>query len=197
MTEVPTTHPSLLLRLRDGHDQDAWREFVRLYAPVVYGYARRHGMQDADAADVTQDVLRSVAAGARRLDYDPRRGTFRGWLFTLAHHRLYDLHARRRRHCPGSGDSAVQDLLDGQPDRADDRAAWDLEYERQMFTRAAEQVRGHFTDTTWRAFWLTAVEGRSGRDVAAELGMTVAAVYLAKSRVMARLREQIQEFEGD
>src|SRR5207302_6943832 len=104
MTRPPTTRPSLLVRLRDTRDGEAWRQFVRLYAPLVYRYARRKGLQDADAADLTQDVLRAVSAAAGRLAYDPARGTFRGWLFTLAHHRLYDFLSRRRRPGHGSGD---------------------------------------------------------------------------------------------
>ena len=91
----------------------------------------------------------------------------------------------------------MQELLERQPDRDGDAAAWDQEYERGLFTWAAERVRGQVSESTWQAFWRTAVEGQSGKDAAAELGMTVAAVYLAKSRVMARLREQIQQAEGD
>ena len=83
MTNPPTTRPSLLVRIRDARDAEAWREFVRLYSPLVYRFARRKGLQDADAADVTQDVMRAVMSSVRRLDYDPDRGSFRGWLFTL------------------------------------------------------------------------------------------------------------------
>src|SRR5437588_509207 len=79
----PVTRASLLVRIRDGRDRDAWRQFVRLYAPVVYGFARKRGLQDADAADLMQEVFRSVAAAAGRLDYDPARGTFRSWLYTV------------------------------------------------------------------------------------------------------------------
>src|SRR5438552_1369435 len=83
MPESPQTRASLLVRLRDGHDREAWRQFVDLYAPLVYGFARRRGLQDADAADLMQDVLRAVSGAAGRLDYDPAKGTFRSWLFTV------------------------------------------------------------------------------------------------------------------
>jgi RNA polymerase sigma-70 factor (ECF subfamily) len=195
MAELPTTQPSLLVRIRDNQDREAWRQFVRVYGPVVYGYGRKRGLQDADAADLTQEVLRAVAAGVGRLEYDPQRGSFRGWLFTLAHHKLYDFLARRNGR--RSEETGVQTRLEEQPAREDDQALWDREYERRLFARAAAEVRTHFQDTTWQAFWLTAVEGRGGKDVAAELGLTVASVYLAKSRVMARLRERIQELERD
>jgi RNA polymerase sigma-70 factor (ECF subfamily) len=196
MAEVPTTRPSLLVRLRDVRDQEAWRQFVQLYGPVVYGYGRRRGLQDADAADLTQEVLRAVSAAAGRLAYDPRRGAFRGWLFTVAHHKLHDLRARGRRPGQGSGNPAVHARLEEHPAPDDDLAVWDQEYERRLFRWAAEQVRPRVQDSTWRAFWLTAVEGRSGKDVAADLGMTVAAVYLARSRVMARLRDQVRQADG-
>jgi RNA polymerase sigma-70 factor (ECF subfamily) len=197
MAELPITRASLLVRIRDARDQEAWRHFVQIYAPVVYGYARERGLQDADAADLTQEVLRAVSAAVGRFNYDPQRGSFRGWLFTVTHHKLHDFLAGQKRQCRGTGGAAARELLEAQPARDEDQALWDLEYERRLFNWAAEQVRDRFHDSTWRAFWLTAVDGKSGQEVADRLGMTVAAVYLAKSRVMARLREQIQQLDGD
>jgi len=197
MANLPTTRPSLLLRIRNAEDAEAWRDFVRMYAPVVYGYGRNRGLQDADAADLTQEVLRAVSAGAGRLEYDPRRGSFAGWLFTLAHHKLHDLLARQRRQHAGSGDTAVQAALEQQPARTDDQAVWHHEYERRLFHWAAERVRPSVQESTWRAFWLTAVEDKSGKEAATELSMTVAAVYLARSRVMARLREELEQVSND
>jgi RNA polymerase sigma-70 factor (ECF subfamily) len=197
MADLPTTRPSLLVRLRDARDQEAWRQFVQLYGPVVYGYGRQRGLQDADAADLTQEVLRAVSTSVGRLDYDRRRGTFRGWLFAIAHHKLCDLLDRQRRHGQGSGDPAVQEWLEEQPDPAEDGALWEQEYERWLFRWAAERVRPRFDAATWQAFWQTAVEGRSGKVVSEALGITVAAVYLARSRVMARLREQVRQVEED
>ena len=196
MAELPITRPSLLVRIRDARDNDAWQQFVQLYGPVVYGYGRKHGLQDADAADLTQEVLRAVSTAVGRLDYDRCRGSFSGWLFTLAHHKLHDFLCRQKRPGRGSGDSGVQALLEQQPDRPEDLAVWDQEYERRLFRWAAERVRGQFQDATWRAFYQTAVEGRRAADVAAALGMTVAAVYLAKSRVMARLCKYVQQADG-
>jgi RNA polymerase sigma factor (sigma-70 family) len=197
MAELPATRPSLLIRLRDPRDQEAWRQFVRLYGPLVYRYGRRRGLQDADAADLTQVVLRAVSAGAGRLDGDGRRGPFRSWLFAVAHHKLHDLLARQGRAGRGSGDPAVQGLLEEQPARPEDQEAWDQEYERRLFVWAGAEVRLRCQDTTWQAFWLCAIEGKSGKEVAEALGINVAAVYLAKSRVMARLREEIRLLEGD
>jgi RNA polymerase sigma-70 factor (ECF subfamily) len=191
MSQLLSTRISLLARLRDPGDVEAWRQFVRLYAPLLYRYGRRHGLQDADAADLTQEVLRAVSAGVGRLDYDPALGSFRGWLFTLAHHKRCDLWARRRRQEQGSGDSKVLGLLEEQPAR-EGRHLWDQDSRQALFAWAAERVRPTVSATTWQAFWRTAVEGKRGKEVASQLGLSVAAVYLAKSRVMARLKEEAQ-----
>jgi RNA polymerase sigma-70 factor (ECF subfamily) len=186
----------LLVRLRDPGDAEAWRQFVRLYAPLVYRFARGKGLQDADAADVTQDVLRGVGGRIGTLDYRAESGTFRGWLFTMARRRLIDFWKSKRHRERGSGDSAVALLLSEQA-APDEEERWNQDFRRRLFHWAAEQVRPRFQEATWQAFWQTAVAGRSGREVAAELGLSVAAVYLAKGRVMARLKEQIQALSDD
>jgi RNA polymerase sigma factor (sigma-70 family) len=191
MAEAPTTRPSLLVRLRDLHDRAAWEGFVELYAPLVYGYGRKRGLQDADAADLTQNVLRAVASHIERFDYDARLGSFRGWLFTIVRRQLCDLRARRNGHCQGSGDPAVQRLLESQASPDEESAAWESEYRQSLFARAAEQVRPCVEEATWLAFWQTAVEGKPPGQAAADLGLSVASVYLARSRVMARLRDEV------
>jgi RNA polymerase sigma-70 factor (ECF subfamily) len=194
MADAPITRPSLLVRIRDPRDGRSWSEFVDLYAPLVYRFARKHGLQDADAADFTQDVLRAVAGAASRLDYDPQRGTFRGWLFTVVRNRLRDFLERRRRQCQGSGDTETHRLLEQQEDLLD---AWEQEYAWQLLTRAAQQIRGTVQESTWQAFWQTTIEEKTGQEVASALGMSVAAVYLAKSRIMARLKEAIEQVQPD
>src|SRR5262249_26466476 len=152
-----STRPSLLVRIRDLQDQEAWREFVDIYGPVVYGFARKRGLQEADAGDLTQEVLRAVAAAAGRLVYDPHKGWFRGWLYGVARHKLHDFLTGRRRQCQGSGDTGVQELLEEQPAPGDE-ALWDEEYQQRLFTWAAERVRQQFEESTWQAFWRVAVE---------------------------------------
>src|SRR5947207_14721864 len=110
MAEIPPTRASLLVRLRDPRDGAAWREFVDLYVPVIYGYARKQGLQDADAADLCQDVLRAVAGAVGRLDYDPQRGAFRNWLFTVVRRKLSHWRAARKLRAHGSGDPATHQL---------------------------------------------------------------------------------------
>jgi RNA polymerase sigma-70 factor (ECF subfamily) len=196
MANSPVTHPSLLLRIRDASDDRAWSQFVEVYAPLIYGYGRKRGLQDHDAADLTQDALGVVARAARGLDYDPARGSFRGWLFTIVRRKLLNHLAARLRQTEGSGDTGVLDRLSQQP-APDDGVAdgWDREYEQQMFAWASDQVRPRVEDHTWQAFWRTAVEAQDTKIVAADLSMTVAGVRLAKSRVMAQIRKQIAELD--
>jgi RNA polymerase sigma-70 factor (ECF subfamily) len=182
----------LLVRLRDARDETAWSQFVDLYAPLVYGYARRHGLQDADAADLTQIVLRAVASAVGRLEYDPQRGSFRGWLFTIVRRKLCSFMRPRHDYCQGSGDSATLARLEAEA-APEEESVWDAEFEQRLFAWAVEQVRPQVRESTWQAFWQTAVDDRSAREVATSLGMSLGAVYLARSRVMARLRAVVQE----
>jgi RNA polymerase sigma factor (sigma-70 family) len=193
MKDTPPTRLSLLVRLRDSRDNQAWTEFMDVYAPLLHGFIRKQGLQDADAADLTQEVLGVVARTIKTLEYDPRRGTFRGWLFTVVRNKLRNFLLHRQRHGQGSGDSAVQELLAEQPAPPENlEELWERECERQRFAWAAERVRGEVQEATWQAFWRTAVEGERGQEVATALGISVAAVYLAKSRVMVRLKQHLE-----
>ena len=192
MPETPATRASLLVRLRDPRDGAAWREFVNLYAPLVYGYLRKQGLQDADAADLCQVVLGAVAGAVGRLEYDPARGAFRNWLFTIVRNRLCNWHAAQSRRIQASGDSATHQLLQLCPAPAEMEAAWQAEWEAQLIAWASAQARGQVSDATWQAFWLTAVEGRPAKEVAAKLGLTAAAVYHARGRILARLKELVR-----
>ena len=191
MSATPTTRASLLVRLRDPGDNDAWRQFVQLYAPVVYAFARNRRLQDADAADLTQEVLRNVMMAARRLEYDPNRGSFRGWLFTVTRNKLLDLREKQGRG-QATGGTSAQEVFAQQP-APEDEALWDEEFRRHVFAAAAEQVRQEFEEASWQAFWATAVDGKRAPEVAQTLGLSVGAVYIAKSRIQARLKERVAE----
>lgn len=197
MAEAPLTRATLLARIRDGHDADAWREFLHLYGPVVYGFARNRGLQDADAADLMQEVLRSVARNANKMEYDPKRGTFRGWLYTVTRNKVYNFLNGQRNRPRAAGDSSAQERLDAIPDRDEAGADWELEYQRQLSAKAMDRVKGEFQKSTWAAFWGTAVEGRTPVAVGAELKMSTGAVYVAKSRVIARLRDEVKKLEAE
>jgi RNA polymerase sigma-70 factor (ECF subfamily) len=195
MGEAPLTRVTLLARLRDPGNAEAWREFVHLYGPVIYRFARQRGLQDADAADLMQDVLRSVARHVGELEYDRRKGTFRGWLYTITRNKIYNFLLAQRRRPRASGDDNHQERLDTAPARETSDspdAQWEREYQRQLSWQAMERVRHEFQPNTWQAFWLTAVEGQAAAAVGEQLKMSPGAVYVAKCRVLARLREEVQ-----
>jgi RNA polymerase sigma factor (sigma-70 family) len=197
MAEIPPTRASLLLRLRDPRDAAAWREFVELYAPLVYGYARKQGLQDADAADLSQEVLGAVAGAIGQLEYDPSQGSFRNWLFTVVRHKLTDWQKAQGRRIQGGGDTATQQVLEQSPAPGDIQQEWEAEWKQRVFTWACEQVRRGVADLTWQAFWRTAVEGQPGKQVAADLALSLPAVYQARCRVLARLKECVQSIPED
>jgi RNA polymerase sigma factor (sigma-70 family) len=190
--ESPLTRASLLVQLRTGSNHSAWQEFVKLYGPVIYGFARKRGLQDADAADLMQDVMRSVSAAIGRLDYDRNQGTFRGWLFTITRNKIFNFLSARRIRPQGTGDSATNRILNSHPDEQDSSADWEMEYQRRLASLAMEQIKGEFQENTWRAFWLTSVEGTSAAEVSKQLGLSPGAIYVAKSRVLARLKEVVE-----
>jgi RNA polymerase sigma factor (sigma-70 family) len=194
MDDLPATRHTLIARLGDKTDGAAWSEFVALYEPLIRRLAQRKGLQDADAGDLCQDVFRVVAGAIDRWDPDPARGSFRGWLSRIARNLLINFLTRHRDGPRGSGSTSVQELLEAQP--AADPAAtalFEAEYRWRLFEWAADHVRGEFTSSTWLAFWRTAVEGRAPAAVASELGLSVGAVYVARSRVLARLRRSLDE----
>jgi RNA polymerase sigma-70 factor (ECF subfamily) len=195
----PTTRHSLVLRLRDAGDEAAWAEFIELYEPLVYRLARAKGLQDADASDLCQEVFRAVASAIERWDPDPAKGRFRAWLFRIARNLLVNFLTGQRRHPPGSGRTSVHELLQAQPAPVDMQAEAEFaaEFRRRAFRWAAERVKPEFAETTWLAFWRTGVEGRTPAQTAEELGLSVGAVYVARSRVLARLRERVEELSAD
>lgn len=194
-SDSPETRLSLLVQIRDGKNHLAWQEFVKLYGPVIYGFARKRGLQDADAADLMQDVLRSVSVAIGRLDYDRSQGTFRGWLFTITRNKVFNFLSARRIRPQGSGDTTTNRLLDAQPDTNDGAETWELEYQRRLAALAMDRVKSEFQANTWEAFRLTAVDGLPAADVAKQIGMSAGAVYVAKSRVLARLKQEVEAIE--
>jgi RNA polymerase sigma-70 factor (ECF subfamily) len=194
MALAPPTRGSLLVRVRDPADGPAWRQFVEIYAPLIFGFVRKKGLQEADAADLTQDVLASVAQALRNWEYKRDRGSFRGWLFTAVRRRLQRIAKDGR--VRGSGTTTALERLNLLP-APDEEPAWELEYERRLFHWACAQVRPAVAESSWQAFWQTAIEGKNPKDVGRQLGLAVAAVYVAKSRMLARLKEVIQEVQDE
>jgi RNA polymerase sigma-70 factor (ECF subfamily) len=191
------TSPTLLGRLgQEPTNQAAWEEFVERYGRRIYAWCRQWGLQDADAQDVTQMVLTRLAQRLRTFAYDSS-GSFRGWLRTLTHHAWCDFVAARERPGRGSGDSAVESCLHTVEARADLLAVLEEAFDRELFDEASARVRLRVSPRIWDAFRLTALEGQSGAEAAAQLGMQIAAVFKAKSRVQRLLQEEVRKLEGD
>ena len=198
MQTSPETRPSLLLRLRNPQDEQAWREFLEIYEPLIERLARRRGLQHADARELVQEVLLAVSGAIDRWDPDEAKGSFRGWLSTITRNLTINLLKREGRHARGTGDSEFARLMNEQPDPVGENTAlFDLEYRRRLFQFAAEHVQEQFEVATWQAFWKTSVEQQPLVDVCEELGMSRGAIYVARSRVMAKLRKHIEKLESE
>lgn len=190
------TRPSLLARVRDINDCKAWEEFVELYAPLVYAYAIRFGLQDADAADITQEAMLKLMRALQSFEYDRSRGTFRGWLVTVLRNHVHKHLGLQSRQLACVGDNGALNNLTQVVDQAAEEA-WERQCKLSEFHWAAERVRIEFQESTWQAFWLTTVDGQEIRLVAQQLEMTAGAVYVARSRVLARIREQLANAESE
>jgi RNA polymerase sigma-70 factor (ECF subfamily) len=189
------TRITLLGRLRrDPSDQLAWGEFVEHYGRKIYGWCCKWNLQEADAQDVTQNVLLKLAQKLREFTYDPSR-SFRAWLKTLTRHALSDFVESRRRPGLGSGDSQVADLLESVEAREDLVKHLEAEFDRELLEEAMVRVRLRVAPQTWQAFVLTALEGLSGAEAAERIPMQVAQVFVAKRRVQKMLQEEVAKLE--
>lgn len=197
MQQPPETRISLIGRLHDATDSEAWSEFVEIYQPMIHRIVQRRGLQYADAAEVTQDVLGRVSKAVANWNPDPDKGTFRGWLYRMTRNLTID-HVRRNKSPHMKRDSDTQfDLSQIAEPTADESREFLAEYERQLFNWAAAQVQSSFKHENWQAFWLSTVDGISIQETSQQLGIPKGAIYVARSRVMAKIasviRERIQE----
>lgn len=197
----PLTRASLMLRLRDPQDQQAWAQFVSIYEPLILRLLRQRGLQEADARDVSQQVVLAVMQAVDRWQPDGRDASFRRWLFGIARkmslkflQRGAKVNGPTRR---GVGGTEIQDLLQSLPE-PDHRtiAEFDEEYRNSIFEWAAEQVRREFRESTWQAFWRSCVLHEPISQVSEQLGMTTGSVYVARTRVIARLRKLVEDCEA-
>jgi RNA polymerase sigma-70 factor, ECF subfamily len=183
--DIHTTPATLLDRLRGAHNEAAWDWFVDLYTPLLFSWARRCGETEADAADLVQEVFVTLVQTLPTFEYD-RTGNFRGWLRTLLTNKLRDRIRRRVR---------LEKALEQRPVEVElpDIAAvfWEAEYQQELARQALRLMQTEFAPATWKACWDTVVEGRSADEVARELGISENAVYIAKCRVLRRLRQEL------
>jgi len=196
---VPETRASLIVRLCDGADAAAWDEVVAVYGPLVYRLARQKGLQPADADDLVQVVLAAVARSIEKWLERSDRGRFRAWLLTIARNTAINF-LTRPKHRPlatGGSDAANELASVAAPEEASQNGSgdFDVEYRRQVFRWASNRLQQTMAEKTWQAFWQTTMEDRPIAEVATQLEMTVGSVYIARSRVMTRLRAVVQQFE--
>jgi RNA polymerase sigma-70 factor (ECF subfamily) len=195
MNDSDQTRHSLLARLHDGRDEQAWREFVAIYEPLIYRLLRGRGLQDADARELTQDALVAVARAIENGSPDFHAGSFRAWLSCIARNMMINYLTRRRPGQHGAGGSDFHRLVAQQPAKDDEQATvFDLEYKREVFRWAADQVCKSFQPLTWQAFWRTSVDGEPIEQTAKSLGLSIGSVYAARSRVMAKLKQVVDEW---
>ncbi|MGY8767281.1 MAG: RNA polymerase sigma factor [Pirellulales bacterium] len=191
----PETRHSMLVQLQDSSQHESWQEFIEIYEPLVYQLARKKGLQHTDALDLTQEVFLAVSRSIERFDLDQSKGSFRGWLFKIARNLMINF-LTRQKEPQGSGDTGIHMLLSDMP--VSDPVAetlFGVEYQRELFRWAAQRVRQDFHEETWRAFWMTGVEGETIKDVAKMLGKTTGAIRIARCRVIVRLKQEITRFE--
>jgi RNA polymerase sigma-70 factor (ECF subfamily) len=181
-----STSSSLLEQLRQPDATEAWDRFVQLYTPLLYHWARGAGLRREDAADLVQEVLVLLVRKMPEFQYD-RRKSFRAWLRTITLNKWRE----KRRRTPSAlaaGADALEELA-----APDEMAAFEeAEYRRVLVQQALRVLREEFPDRTWQAFWRYAVEGQDAAVVAEALGLRVASVYAARSRVVARLRQNLE-----
>jgi RNA polymerase sigma-70 factor (ECF subfamily) len=181
------TSASLLVRIRDPHDNEAWTTFVNVYSPLVRRYCARKGLQPADASDIAQEVMTRVAKSMPTFEYDPERGRFRAWFGTLTAHQIAT-------HLAKQGRSPLVPLAEDMPTPD---PQWNQDFTEHLLAVSMDRIRGEFEPSTWEAFAATWLRNEAPAVVAARLGTAIHAVYVNKSRVLNRLQAEIVHLAAD
>lgn len=189
------TRASLILRLQDAEDLAAWDEFAAIYAPVVFNVATSRGFQAADADNLVQEVFMAVASSVSQWLERDDRGSFRAWLLRIARNAAVDMITQKATRSLGRDGSEAQVHLANLPAPSQLSSDLDLEYERMVFHWASDCVRESVADHTWQAFWLTSVKDLSVEEAAARLNTRPGNIYFARSRVMAKIKELVKQYQ--
>ena len=187
-----STNPSLLLRLRDVQDRQAWELFVEIYGPLIFSYCIRRKLQNSDAADVSQEVFAIVSKAISTFDYQTERGRFRDWLGLITHReliRFWKRKERAHRMQTSTGQAEVES--------AEDRKGWDDHFHAELLQQAMKRIQSSFEPETWAIFERVWVKGEDSSEVAASLNVRVGSIYVAKSRVLSRLRAEVVMLSED
>lgn len=191
--QAPVTRPSLLMRLSDARDDAAWQAFDRAYGPLIYTHCRRCGLQHADAAEISQEVLLDVLRAIGRFRYDRKRGTFRAYLGMVTRRRLSRFWRRRQlQHSWKQFDQRqLAECLH------DHRAHWDEDVDAHLLEQAMQRVEARVEPATWEAFVGVWFDDESPGEVARRLHRDTQWVYVAKSRVLKKLEQEVAHLMQD
>jgi RNA polymerase sigma-70 factor, ECF subfamily len=183
------TSPSLVLRIRDHSDADAWTEFIDVYSSLIYDFCRSRSLQSSDAADVTQEILLRVAKAIRNFEYDRSKGLFRDWLARIATNEIRRFMTRK-----SSVNTSSINLDQGSGSL---ESSWNERFHQYIFSKALERSQSHFTAETWKMFERSWIDKLPVEQVATELGTTIERVYVARNRVLKRLRYEVAILADD
>ncbi|QEG20710.1 RNA polymerase sigma factor [Mariniblastus fucicola] len=183
-----TTTPSLLDRIRDHDDTTAWETFCDVYSPLLYDYCRKRGLQSSDAADVVQEVLLRVAKGILKFEYDPQRGRFRDWLYRIVFREICRMAERKNTNVLNGSDQEFAVKVD---------RVWNEHFHSHILRTALDRIRPRFEVNTWEAFTMVWLRNESPITVARKLDRPLEFVYLSKSRVLKRLRLEVEQLADE
>ena len=187
-----TTNPSLLIRLRDVQDRQAWATFAEVYGPLIFSYCRRRNLQASDASDVSQEVFSVLSKSLPTFEYQTERGRFRDWLGLITHReliRFWKRNERVQRLLSSNGQSEVE--------AAQDIAGWDSHFHSELLQHAMKRIQGAFERETWEIFERIWMQGEAAESVARSLNLKIGSVYVAKSRVLKSLRAEVLMLSDD
>ncbi len=191
----PHTRASLLLRLKDRDDESAWEEFAAIYQPILYRMARSRGHQDADAREIVQEVMVAITRHIEKFQSQKEHGSFRAWLSTIVRTKAINHFVRQSDQRSVGGTAFAQRLEQHVDPRCNAEQSFEQEFRKQMFLWAADKVRDTVSESTWQAFWLSCVQDFSVNEVASRLKLSVGSVYVARTRVIAKMRRTIEAYQ--
>lgn len=197
MKNDSSTRISLLHSLRDAGNQEAWERFVDSYGPMIYSWCGRWNLQTADAEDVTQSLMLELFRQLQKFSYDPSKGKFRSWLKTVTWNTVCDFCRKRQRTVSGDADSGILRRLNDEPAREDLLQRIEQVYDLELLQEAKFRVQNRVADHTWRAFQLTDEGTRSIAEIAQTLEMKIATVYVARSKVLRMLKEEVALLDAE
>lgn len=192
MDSTPDTRYTLIGKIRNPQDADAWAEFTSIYQPLIFRIVRARGLQHADATDITQDVLAKVASVIEKFSDQHPTGSFRGWLYRITRNVVVDFLRKQSKNPLVYSEQTMELTADADPTE-NESAEFQREFQKQIFWVVAKTVRTQVKPATWQAFWSTEIERQSVEQVAKNLKITVGSVYVSRSRVIARLRKEAQK----